>query len=74
MISVPRKLGEGQFKQFGLTGNKVRESAIPATGHNPPVGVTFQFLLLVGVVIELSGLYSASKLMTSLPRPGHNRP
>ena len=43
-------------------------------GHNRPVEVTFQFLLVVRPVIELSGRYSASKLMTSLPQPGHEPP
>ena len=45
-----------------------------ATGHNLPVRVTFQFLLVVCSVIELNGRYSASKLMTSLPQPGHEPP
>ena len=44
------------------------------TGHNLPVRVTFQFLMLVCPVIELNGRYSAIKLTPSLPRPGHNRP
>jgi len=48
-------------------------SSIRATGHERPVGVTFQFLLEGRKVIELSDRYSASKLMTSL-QPGHNRP
>ena len=43
------------------------------TGHNLPVRVTFQFLLVVCSVIELNGRYSASKLMTSLPQPGQLR-
>jgi hypothetical protein len=34
----------------------------------------FQFLLVVRPVIELSGRYSASKLMTSLAHPGHQPP
>jgi hypothetical protein len=41
-------------------------------GHNPPVGVAFQFLLVGRVAIELSGWYSASKLMTALAQPGHD--
>lgn len=52
-------------------GVRWRRSAI---GHNPPVWVTFQFSLVVRPVIELSGRYSASKLMTALAQPGHNRP
>jgi len=43
------------------------------TGHDQPVGVTFQFLLVGRPVIESSGRYSASKLMTSLPQRGHKR-
>jgi hypothetical protein len=43
------------------------------TGHNLPVRVTFQFLLVVCPVIELNGRYSASNLMTSLPQPGQKR-
>jgi hypothetical protein len=31
-------------------------------------------LLVVRPVIELSGRYSASKLMTALAQPGHNPP
>ncbi len=46
---------------------------ISGPGHNPPVGVTFQFLLVVRPVIELSGRYTASKLMTSRPQPGQER-
>ena len=42
-----------------------------APGHNPPVEVTFQFLLVGRQAIELSGRYSASKLMTALAQPGH---
>ncbi len=42
-------------------------------GHNPPVGVAFQFLLVGRLSIELNGRYSASKLMTALAQPGHNR-
>jgi hypothetical protein len=40
------------------------------SGHNLPVRVTFQFLLVMCPTIELSGRYSASKLMASLPQPG----
>ena len=32
-------------------------------GHNPPVGVWFQFLLVERPVIDLSGWYSAIKLI-----------
>jgi hypothetical protein len=41
-------------------------------GHNPPVGVVFQFLLVGRLAIELNGRYSASKLMTALAQPGHD--
>jgi hypothetical protein len=41
-------------------------------GHNRPVEVTFQFLLVGRLAIELSGWYSASKLMTALAQPGHD--
>ena len=44
------------------------------SGHEPPVAVTFQFLLVGRLVIELSGRYSASKLTTALAQPGHNPP
>lgn len=40
-------------------------------GHNLPVRVTFQFLLVVRPVIVLNVRYSASNLMTSLPQSGH---
>jgi hypothetical protein len=33
-----------------------------SAGHKPPVGVTFQFLLVVRPVIEVSVRYSAIKL------------
>jgi hypothetical protein len=46
---------------------------VHTTGHNLPVRVTFQFLLVVCPLIELNGRYSASKLMTSLPQPGQKR-
>jgi hypothetical protein len=42
-----------------------------AVGHNLPVGVTFQFVLVARSLINLSGRYSVSKLMTSLPQPGY---
>jgi hypothetical protein len=42
---------------------------IHTIGHNRPVEVTFQFLLLGCPVIELSGRYSASELMTPQPQP-----
>jgi hypothetical protein len=41
-------------------------------GHNLPVRVTFQFLLEVRPVIELSVRYSAVKLMNPLPQPGQD--
>ena len=43
-------------------------------GHNRPVEVTFQFLLASCPVTELSGRYSAGKLMTPLPQPGQQEP
>ena len=43
-------------------------------GHNRPVEVTFQFLLVGRLAIELSGWYSASKLMTALAQPGQIQP
>lgn len=42
-------------------------------GQDLPVGVTFQFLLVVRPVIQLSGWYSAIRLMVALPQPGHDR-
>ena len=39
--------------------------------HNPQVGVTFQFLLLVCALIELRDLYSASNFISALPQAGH---
>jgi hypothetical protein len=60
---------------FRVADDRFREcGSIGASGHNPPVGVTFQLLLVVRPVIELSGRYSASKLMTSLPQPGQIQP
>ncbi len=56
----------------GLDANEIIRLT-SAIGHNLPVRVTFQFLLVVCSVIELNGRYSASKLMTSLPQPGHLR-
>ena len=50
--------------------NKISQLARSESGHNLAVAVTFQFLLVVRPVIELSGRYSAIKLMTSLPQPG----
>ena len=47
---------------------------VHTTGHNLPVRVTFQFLLVVCPVIELNGRYSAGKLITPLPQPGQMRP
>lgn len=44
------------------------------SGHNPPVGVAFQFLLVGRLSIEFNGRYSASKLMTAVAQPGHNPP
>ena len=57
----------------GLDANEIIRLT-SAIGHNLPVRVTFQFLLVVCSVIELNGRYSASKLMTSLPQPGHDPP
>jgi hypothetical protein len=54
--------------------NKISQLARSESGHNLAVAVTFQFLLVVRPVIELSGRYSAIKLMTSLPQPGQNQP
>jgi hypothetical protein len=48
-------------------------SVTAATGHNLPVRVTFQFLLVVRPLIVLSGRYSASNLTSSLPQAGHNQ-
>jgi len=42
------------------------------TGHNRPVVVTFQFLLLGRLVIEMSVRYSAIKLSAALPQPGQD--
>jgi hypothetical protein len=42
-------------------------------GHNRPVEVTFQLLLVACLLIVLSGRYSASKLTSSLLRPGQVR-
>jgi hypothetical protein len=42
-----------------------------APGHHLPVGVTFQFSLVGRPVIELSGRYSASKLITALAQSSH---
>jgi hypothetical protein len=53
---------------------KLESLPISTLGHNPPVRVTFQFLLVVRPVIELSGRYSAGKLMTPLAQPGQERP
>lgn len=47
--------------------------ALPQTGHNLPVRVTFQFLLVVRPGIELNGRYSVIKLMLSVPRHGQKR-
>jgi len=44
------------------------------SGHNPPVGVAFQFLLVGRLSIEFNGRYSASKLMTAVAQPGHQPP
>ncbi|PKO92005.1 MAG: hypothetical protein CVU16_07510 [Betaproteobacteria bacterium HGW-Betaproteobacteria-10] len=44
-----------------------------ADGHNRPDEVTFQFLLVVCLVIELNGRYSASKFMTPMPQLGQLR-
>jgi hypothetical protein len=42
-------------------------------GHNPPVGVAFQFQWLGRRAGPANGCYSPSKLTSSLPRPGHER-
>ena len=44
------------------------------TGHNQPVGVTFQFQQVGHPVIEVDVRYSASNLTPSLLRPDHDRP
>jgi hypothetical protein len=44
---------------------------ITGSGHNRPVELTFQFLLVGRLAIELTGRYSASKLMSALAQPGH---
>lgn len=46
---------------------------IAAFGQELSLGVTFQFLLVVCLLIELNGRYSASKFMTPMPQPGHMR-
>jgi len=56
-----------------FTASKLRP-ALPRFGHNRPVELTFQFLLVGRPGIELSGRYSASKKMTALAQPGHNQP
>jgi len=43
-------------------------------GNNRPVELTFQFLLVGRLAIELNGRYSASKMMTALAQPGHHLP
>jgi hypothetical protein len=42
-------------------------------GHNLPIRVTFQFLLAVRSVTQLSGRYSVSKLRSSLPQLGQEQ-
>jgi hypothetical protein len=75
--AVVRDLESGFSPKRQLSG-QVRPLTTPnwttAPGHDLPVRVTFQFLLLVCPVIEVSVRYSAIKLMTSLPRPGQERP
>ena len=51
-----------------------RFTFLHSLGHNRPVGVTFQLLLVGRLAIELSGRYSASKLMTALAQPGQMPP
>jgi hypothetical protein len=48
-------------------------SSLSTSGHNLPVRVTFQFLLVVCPVIKLNGRYSAVKLMNPMPQPGQLR-
>ena len=54
----------------GLDANEIIRLT-SAIGHDVPVKVTFQFLLVVHSEIELSDRYSAGRLMTPLPQPGH---
>ena len=68
-----RNFGVAAPTNVGFTVMNLRPD-LAQPGHNRPVEVTFQFLLVVRPVIELSGRYSASKLMNSLPQPGHDLP
>jgi hypothetical protein len=56
-----------------FNGSYAAKSPPRTPGHNLPVRVTFQFLLVVRPVFQLSGRYSASKLMNSLPQPGQEQ-
>jgi hypothetical protein len=57
---------------MGACGRFPARCPMSTIGHNLPVRVTFQFLLEVRPVIELSVRYSAVKLMNPLPQPGQD--
>jgi hypothetical protein len=68
---APAPVSRHSLKPEILNGCNAALTSLSTTGHNRPVEVTFQFLLVLRPVIELNGRYSATKLTSLLPRPGH---